>query len=292
MIRIKDEIFARMDELRPAELKVARTLLASYPAAGLASVAALAKAAGTSAPTVLRLVSRLGIGSYSEFQMHLRDEIMYQMNSPVRRAEQLVLKPGDGELGFTRFVADRLGLVERLFSAVPPRAFDRAVDLLARQPRAVLISGGYFSRYLAEILALQLDQIIRNVTYAAEPLGRDIGKYLSLRRDSVVIVFDFRRYELVSKQVAALAKNAGASLIVITDEELSPSAADSDVVLPVAVDGVPFDSFAGVMVIVEALVEAVFHNGGQKSLKRMKQWEESMDVHRAFRASLRPEEEA
>jgi DNA-binding MurR/RpiR family transcriptional regulator len=267
VIQIKNEIFARMDELTPAERKVARALLASYPSVGLASAAALAKTAGTSTPTVLRLVARLGIGSYPEFQMHLRNEIMHQLNSPVHRAE-------------------------RLFSTVPPPEFDRAVSLLGQQPRSVLISGGYFSRYVAEILALQLDQIIRNVDFAAEPLGHDIGKYLALRKDSVVIVFDLRRYELVSKQVTALAKRQGATVIVITDEELSPSAEDADVVLPVAVGGIPFDSFAGLMVLMEALVEAVFHQAGQKGLKRMKQWEDTVHIHRVFRASSQLKEEA
>lgn len=291
VIQIKNEIFARMDELTPAERKVARALLASYPSVGLASAAALAKTAGTSTPTVLRLVARLGIGSYPEFQMHLRNEIMHQLNSPVHRAEQRAVEADDDTV-FGRSVARRKDLVERLFSTVPPPEFDRAVSLLAQQPRSVLISGGYFSRYVAEILALQLDQIIRNVDFAAEPLGHDIGKYLALRKDSVVIVFDLRRYELASKQVTALAKRQGATVIVITDEELSPSAEDADVVLPVAVGGIPFDSFAGLMVLMEALVEAVFHQAGQKGLKRMKQWEDTVHIHRVFRASSQLKEEA
>lgn len=57
MINIKGAIFARMDELSPAEKKVARSLLSSYPSAGLASAASLAQHAGTSTPTVLRLVN-------------------------------------------------------------------------------------------------------------------------------------------------------------------------------------------------------------------------------------------
>lgn len=64
---LKDEIFQRMDELTPAERKVARTLLARYPAAGLESTAALAAAAGTSKPTVLRLLVRLGVRQLSRF---------------------------------------------------------------------------------------------------------------------------------------------------------------------------------------------------------------------------------
>jgi DNA-binding MurR/RpiR family transcriptional regulator len=71
MTQIRDDVFARMDELTPAEKKVARSLLANYPSAGLASAATLARAAGTSTPTVLRLVARLGIGSYPDFQQLL-----------------------------------------------------------------------------------------------------------------------------------------------------------------------------------------------------------------------------
>jgi DNA-binding MurR/RpiR family transcriptional regulator len=73
-------------------------------------------------------------------------------------------------------------------------------------------------------------------------------------------------------------------VLVITDEELSPAADDADVVLPSAVDGVPFDSFAGLVVLVEALVEGVFQRVGTAGLERMRQWEESVLIHRAFRA--------
>lgn len=281
---IKDDIFARMDELSPAERKVARALLAGYPSVGLSSAATLAKAAGTSTPTVLRLVSRLGIPSFPEFQTRLRAEIMHQLSSPFHRAERRIVE-SDGDTGLGRLIAQRKQLVELLGSTVPPPEFDRAVALLSAQPKSVVISGGYFSRFVGQILALQLDQIIPNVQFAGEPLGHDVGKYLGLRKDSVVIIFDLRRYELASKQVAQLARQQGASVIVITDEGLSPSAEDADVVLPVSVDGVPFDSFAGLVVLVEALVEAVFQASGQHGLKRMKQWEDKVLIHRAFRAN-------
>ena len=71
---------------------------------------------------------------------------------------------------------------------------------------------------------------------------------------------------------------------MITDDGLSPAADDADVVLPVAVDGTPFDSFAALLVLVESLVEAVFQRLGNAGLDRMKQWEESVHILRAFRA--------
>jgi DNA-binding MurR/RpiR family transcriptional regulator len=98
------------------------------------------------------------------------------------------------------------------------------------------------------------------------------------------VVFDLRRYELPASQVVALAKQRGAAVVVVTDEGLSPAADDADVVLPIPVDGTPFDSFAALLVLVESLVEGVFQRLGAGALDRMRQWEESVQITRAFRA--------
>jgi len=282
---LRDVVFRRMDELTPAERKVARTLLARYPAAGLESTAALAAAAGTSKPTVLRLLARLGFGGYPDFQRRLRAEVTRSMSaSPLARAQARRAAPPADSV-FLRAVDARARVVARLRDTVPPAEAERAVALLAGRPRHVVICGGYFSRLVARMLALQLDQLIPNVDFAEEPLGADTGKYLRAGRDSVVIVFDLRRHELVAKEVVALAKARGATVILVTDESLSPSAGEADIVLPVAVDGAPFDSFAALLVLTESLAEAVFHAGGEAAVDRMADWERSVRIHRAFTAS-------
>jgi len=285
---LREVIFQRMDELTPAERKVARTLLARYPAAGLESTAALATTAGTSKPTVLRLLGRLGFGSYPEFQERLRAEVTRSMNaSPLSRAQARRAVPPDDSV-FLHAVDERGQLVARLRDTVPPAEIERAVAVLAGRPRHVVISGGYFSRLIARTLAMQLDQLIPNVDFADEPLGADTGKYLRAGRDSVVIVFDLRRYELAAQEVISMARNAGATIILITDETLSPSAGRADIVLPVAVDAIPFDSFAALLVLTESLVEAVFQAAGEAALERMADWERSVHISRAVGASAAP----
>jgi DNA-binding MurR/RpiR family transcriptional regulator len=286
---LRDEIFQRMDELTPAERKVARTLLARYPAAGLESTAALAAAAGTSKPTVLRLLDRLGFGGYPDFQERLRAEVTRSMSgSPLSRARAGAAagRPAgsDGSV-FLTAIELRAQLVARLQDTVPPGEIESAIALLAGRPKHVVVSGGYFSRLIARMLAMQLDQLIPNVDYADEPLGADVGKYLRAGRDCVAIVFDVRRPELAAREVVSMAKARGASVILITDESLSPAADEADIVLPVAVDGVPFDSFAALLVLTESLVDAVFHRAGEAAVGRMASWERSMHIHRAFAAS-------
>jgi DNA-binding MurR/RpiR family transcriptional regulator len=278
---LRDEIFRRMDELTPAERKVARTLLARYPAAGLESTAALAAAAGTSKPTVLRLVARLGFGSYPAFQERLRAEATRSMSaSPLSRARARRTAPSDDSV-FLRAVEQRDRLVRRLQDSVPPGEIERAVSLLAGRPKHVVVSGGYFSRWIARILAMQLDQLIPNVDFADEPLGADVGKYLRAGRDSVAIVFDLRRHELAAKEVVSMANTCGASVVLITDESLSPAADEADVVLPVAVDGIPFDSFAALLVLAESLADAVFDRVGEAAIERMAAFERSVHIYRA-----------
>src|SRR6201984_448091 len=71
--------------LSPAERKLARVLLASYPIAGLESVARFAERAGVSAPTVTRFITKLGFRGYPEFQGQVRQEVPAPLSSPLAR---------------------------------------------------------------------------------------------------------------------------------------------------------------------------------------------------------------
>ena len=206
------------------------------------------------------------------------------MSSPVSRTERGV-REHEVTGSFTAAVTDKIALVEALATSIPPSEFDRTVTLLAGRPKRIAICGGYFSRYLAMLFATQLDQAIPHVAFVAEPLGHDIGRLLGLTSGSVAIIIDFRRYELTSKQAADIAKQRGATVVVITDQGLSPAAETADIVLPVPVDGIPFDSFVGLMALLETLVEAVLAATEGEGIARMKEWEETVQIARAYRAT-------
>jgi DNA-binding MurR/RpiR family transcriptional regulator len=230
----------------------------------------------------LRLLGRLGFGSYPDFQDRLRAEVTRSMNqSSLSRARARQAPPPDDSV-FLRAVELRAQLVSRVRHTVPRAEIERTVALLAGRPRHVVVCGGYFSRLVARLLAMQLDELIPNVDYADEPLGADVDKYLRAGRDSVVIVFDLRRPELAAGEVVSMARARGATVILITDESLSPAAEEADILLPVAVDGVPFDSFAALVVLTESVVDAVFHAAGQTAIDRMADWERSVRIYRAL----------
>ena len=82
-VTVAERLHFKLAELTPAERKVAQSLLAEYPVRGLQPVAKLAAMAGVSAPTVIRLVSKLSFDSYAEFQRSLKSEVSARLSSPL-----------------------------------------------------------------------------------------------------------------------------------------------------------------------------------------------------------------
>ncbi|MGB4137044.1 MAG: MurR/RpiR family transcriptional regulator [Microbacterium sp.] len=275
---VRDIVQARVGELSPAEKRCARVLLARYPAIGLGTAADWATAAGTSMPTVLRFVSRLGFGTYREFQQRLREESMRLAMSPFQRATRSREDAKAG--GYEELIERRVTVAGEVLRTVPAAEFDAVVRMLARQPRRIHLTGGVFTTHLAALLAAQLGQLLSGVVHTLDPLARDLAKYLDLEADDVVIIFDFRRYEESAYKIAERVKRRKARLVLFTDHEMSPTAELADVVLPVYVDGVPFDSHSGVLVLLESIVEGVFDALGAAAIERMARWEQDVRLTR------------
>src|ERR1700730_12362850 len=89
---VGERLRSRTASFSPAERKLARALLATYPPAGLESVAKFAERAAVSPPTVTRFVAKLGFRGYPEFQRVLRDEVQARLSSPLSRSREA--RPG------------------------------------------------------------------------------------------------------------------------------------------------------------------------------------------------------
>src|SRR5216683_4482681 len=96
--RVGELVRQRLNDLSPAERKLARVLLASYPIAGLESVARFAERAQVSPPTVTRFITKLGFRGYPEFQETLRHEVQARLSSPLTRFREEKLGRGADSL--------------------------------------------------------------------------------------------------------------------------------------------------------------------------------------------------
>ncbi|WP_438854509.1 MurR/RpiR family transcriptional regulator [Agromyces sp. M3QZ16-3] len=265
-----------MADCSPAERKVARVLLSSYPSAGFETVAKLAARAGVSGPTVLRFANRLGYRGFPDFQQALRDDLDERSASPIELYDRQHLDASDGPVpGLRRaasIMADTLG---RTFDTLVPGEFERAVDLLCAPRNRVIVAGGRFSGLLARLLAQHLQLIRPGVTALPEHDAGRIEAMAGLRRGDVVVLFDYRRYEEPTRRLAAAARERKASVVLFTDAWLSPIAGEADVVLPSETDSPSpaFDAMTPVLAIVEALIAECAERLGTAATDRMREVE-------------------
>jgi DNA-binding MurR/RpiR family transcriptional regulator len=265
-----------MAECSPAERKVARVLLSSYPSAGFETVAKLAARAGVSGPTVLRFANRLGYRGFPDFQQALRDDLDERSASPIELYDrrQGAQAAGDESSGLARAASIMRDTLDRTFAALAPGEFERAVEMLCTPRSRVLVGGGRFSGLLARFLAQHL-QLLRPgvVTLPEHDAGR-AEAVAGLRRGDVVVLFDYRRYEEPTRRLAAAAKDRRASVVLFTDAWLSPIASDADVVLP-SETGSPsaFDAMTPVLALIESVIAECSERLGDAASARMREVE-------------------
>jgi len=271
-VTVAERLRLRLGELTHAERKVARALMADYPVGGLDPVAKLAAAAGVSAPTVVRLVAKLGFDGYAEFQQSLKSEVSVRLSSPLQMHAERPGTVGEGALPRAeRLLCDG---IRSSFARLPPGEFEQAVRLLADPHRSVTLIGGRFSTMLAEYLAAHL-RILRSRVQVLSAAGPDrVSSMLDVGRRDVLVAFDYRRYQHDTVRLAMTAKDQGATLVAFTDPYLSPLAARADVILTSSVASPsPFDALTPAVALVEAMITALVDRLGDAPRSRMARYD-------------------
>jgi len=275
--RVGELVRHRFGSLSPAERKLARVLLASFPIAGLESVARFAERAGVSPLTVTRFITKLGFKGYPEFQEVIRHEVQERLSSPLARYRDE--PPGRGtDSVLSESLEVSRHAVKATLDLLSHRDVEETVDLLADVRRRVMVLGGRVSGQLARYMAGQLHLLRPGVGIVDSDRGAPAQQLIDLRKGDLLVVFDYRRYQSDTIESARVASAQGCNVILFTDPWLSPASASARQVLVTSVDTVgPFDSLVGATAVVEAVVAAVLNRLGPKAQTRM----QSLDRLRA-----------
>lgn len=252
-------IAARLREaaitLPRGERSVARTLLSAYPIAGLGTLAELAGRAGVSAPTVLRLLTRLGFEGFSDFQRALHLELSERLATVY---EDYSTAAHDEHDAGSASLAQAIRALEATAQTLSSAEFAAAVHLLADPRLVVHVVGGTFSQSLALLLATHLRVLRPRVTGYAFGSAELVDSLAQAGKKDVLVAYDFRRYSESTLTVARHVAEHRGRVVLITDRWLSPIAPLAECVLVARTDSVsPFDSLTAATAVSEALVAGV-----------------------------------
>ncbi|WP_159992789.1 MurR/RpiR family transcriptional regulator [Roseomonas sp. 18066] len=270
--RIPTLLRARQADLTPAEARVAEALLADHPTAGLGTVAALARRAGVSDPTVVRLVAKLGFDGFAEFQRALLDEVEERLRSPLMMLDS---RAPAAEGSAEAYLASlEVALTETRQRELAP-SYDRAAALLADRRLRISLLGGRFSRFLAGILQEHLVQLRPGTRHLQGTAAELVDALVDLGRQDVLVVFDYRRYQADVVDFARQAQARGARLLLFTDPWRSPLAEIATLVFtaPVAA-GSAYDTMVPALAQVEALLACLLQARSPETERRLRALEE------------------
>ena len=282
---IEDRMRAALPDLTRAERQVATHILGHYPVSALGSITALAKAADVSSPTVVRLVQKLGYKGYPDYQQALRAEVEAMLVSPLIRQDRWAGGVPETHV-LNRFADQVVANLQATLGQIDHAEFDAAARLLADPDRHVFALGGRITHALADYFVTLMKAVRPSVTLLSDLSNAWPPALLDLKRGDVFLVFDIRRYENSVLQVAEMAVEQGAEVVLITDRWLSPAAQLARHVLPCHIEAPSaWDSTVSVLVIVETLLASVQARTWPVTEGRLKQLEELYARSRTFRRS-------
>jgi DNA-binding MurR/RpiR family transcriptional regulator len=159
--------------------------------------------------------------------------------------------------------------------SVSQQQFDGIAQLLSDPTRAIFLLGGRISDSIARLLSQHLRQIRPRIQHLSPNQEDWPDQLLSMRKQDVVVLFDFRRYQPdLARLAERIALKRHATIVLFTDKWLSPIARHSDhvVALPIEND-TAWDTAIAAVAFIEALIVKVSQADWPATRGRIETWD-------------------
>ncbi len=248
--------------------RIAQYIMEEYDKAAFMTAAKLGKTVGVSESTVVRFAVSLGFDGYPSMQKAMQEMVLNRLTS-VQRLEVANDRIGDQDIVSMVLQSDAEKL-RRTDETLNRQEFQNAVDAIVAAKR-VYIMGVRSAAPLANFLGYYLRYLSDNVhIVAASGAGEMFEQIVGVNADDAVIAFSFPRYSTTVVKGAKYCASAGATVIGLTDSQISPLAQACDHVLLAKSDMVSLvDSLVAPLSVVNALIVAVSVRREKELAKRL-----------------------
>ncbi|REL29605.1 MurR/RpiR family transcriptional regulator [Thalassotalea euphylliae] len=273
-MNILEKIANELDTFSKSERKVAEVILASPNTVIHASIAALAKQANISEPTVNRFCRRLDTKGYPDFKLHLAQSLANGTPYVNRHVDE-----DDTADEYTaKIFESTMASLELARKSLNTTAVNRAVDLLT-QANKISFFGLGASAVVAHDALNKFFRFNVPVVYFDDVLMQRMSAINSQQGDVVIVISHTGRTKALV-EVAALAKENDATVIGITTDS-SPLAKECSLVLSVDVAEdtdlyMPMSSRIAQLTLVDILATGFTLRRGSKFRDNLKKVKDSL----------------
>ena len=262
--------------------KIADYITNNYEKASFMTAASLGKAVGVSESTVVRFASNIGFDGYPELQKYLQEMVKSHLTSVQRMDVAASRYEGDDMLD-NAFAAD-IEMIKATREGISRDAFEKSADAI-NNAKKIYILGVRSSAALASFAAFYFRFLYENVVLVDTSATSEIFEQMfHIGADDVCIAISFPRYSTQTVKALNFAKDRGATIISITDGELSPIAQLATHLLVAKSSMVSFvDSLVAPLSLINALVAAAARKKQDDVYNDFRELEKIWDEYHVYR---------
>ena len=245
-----------MSGFSKGQKRIASYILENYDKAAFMTASKLGKLVGVSESTVVRFASELGYDGYPSMQRALQEMIRSRLTSTqrIQAAGDLF---GRGDV-LTAVVQSDIEKLRMMVGEADRTVFGDVVDRIMNAHH-IYIMGARSSSFVAGYLNFYLHLLFENVALVQSTAAGEIFEQLfHIGPGDVLIAISFPRYSKVTMSTVKFAQDRGATIIGITDNEISPLYQMSDAALLAPCEMISFvDSMVAPLSLINALLIAI-----------------------------------
>lgn len=257
---MKDDILTILEEKDPTfskgQRRIASYITESYDKAAFMTASRLGAMVGVSESTVVRFAVELGYDGYPEMQKAMQEMVMNRLTS-VQRIEVANDRIGNQDV-LTKVLQADAEKLRQTSEMVSREDFKFAVEAILKA-RRIYVMGVRSAAPLANFAGYYLNYMFEDVrVLTVSGAGEMFENLVNISPEDVVIAFSFPRYSSATLKAAQYCRGVGATVIGITNSQLSPLAQNSDYTLIAKSDMVSLvDSLVAPLSVVNALLVAL-----------------------------------
>lgn len=285
----QDRIGVFYSGLSKGHKKIADFIKNNYEKASFMTAAKLGKTVGVSESTVVRFASHVGFDGYPELQKHLQELVKSHLTS-VQRMEVAANRMGGDDIINDAFAADA-EMLKRTREGVSRKDFFGSVAAINKAHK-IYVLGSRSSASLASFAAFYLNYLCDNVVLIDTSSTSEMFEQMfRISEQDVCIAISFPRYSNQTINALSFAKSRGATIISITDGEMSPIAQYATYLLVAESSMVSFvDSLVAPLSLINALIAACAKENDGHVCENLGELEKIWDKYHVYRTDKEEQE--
>ena len=254
--QLSERIRLKSPEFSKGQRAIARYIEEHADKVAFMTASRLGKTVGVSESTVVRFATEIGYSGYPALQQAMQEMIRGKLTT-VQRIEVSYDRLGTQDV-LDKVVQSDIEKLRMSLNELNREDFAAAVNAIVGA-RRIYVLGVRSSAALSDFLTFYFKLIFDDVRQVQTSLASEMfEQMLRVGKDDVVIGISFPRYSTRSVRAMEFARDQGATVIAITDSEMSPLYDTANFRLLAKSDMASFvDSLVAPLSIINALIVAV-----------------------------------